>query len=332
MNSIIYLTVIFLISTNVYGAKIALLASSGYEDKWIHLCIEGINSELNKEDLISIYYTDSIHKPQTELDKSILEKVNSIYDFKPDVIMIADDMALKYSLKHFKKSEKPIVFFGVSANPRNYFKNGVLPPNIYGIIDRREIVPMVRYLKKIVKSKKFRVLVVYDESPTSYILSRYDMKNRSYRTVDGVSLDAIHIKEYQYFQSKILNSENYDYVILRSWSQFEAKNGMKSAKEVLTWVSENTKTPVFSLHPSIVGKNGVAGALSYTGFDHGKDAIRKVNDILQKRVVKRISSSHESKFYYSGFRLKKFDIKIENKTNTIDVDEMIESNESIKTK
>jgi ABC-type uncharacterized transport system substrate-binding protein len=120
--------------------------------------MEGITETLASEDVeMKIYFHDAKRKTaDPEIRQSVKDALKKIEKFKPDLLIVSDDNAVKdLIVPYFNNTDLPVVFCGVNWSAKQYN----LGDNVTGML---EVLPLRELLSEVISNypdtKKLAVL------------------------------------------------------------------------------------------------------------------------------------------------------------------------------
>jgi ABC-type uncharacterized transport system substrate-binding protein len=144
------------------GHKVMLLNSYHDGYPWTHDITQSVQDTLMETGIeLQIFYMDTKHhRSEDEKQAVALEAKAAIDTFQPDVLISADDDAVKYVIAPFYKNvELPVVFCGVNWDASSYGlteKNTQksIVPNITGMIEVSPTNYLIKHLKLYAKGDR----------------------------------------------------------------------------------------------------------------------------------------------------------------------------------
>lgn len=158
------------------AANVLVISSYHPENSWTADCLNGVKDTLGTKHDINFVYMDTKRKPQSEYPQIAQKTLSQVDSIKPDIVMLADDNALSFLGQTISDNQIPVVFYGINNNPRVYFATERLPANVYGILERHLLLPLVRHINIIVPMKHKKVLLLFDDSNTSKSIIDVELK------------------------------------------------------------------------------------------------------------------------------------------------------------
>lgn len=246
----------------------------------VRAAFEGSNAELK------VFYMDTKRRSNPEwLTESGRLAKDKVEEFKPHVVIAADDNAQEYFAKDYAnlKGAPYFVFCGVNAEPEIY---GYPAKNITGVLERDLVLQSIDLLLKLKPDVK-KVAVLGDDGPTTGIVNAY------IRSLDlPVEITQIHavscFSEWKALMATLQNKV--DALILNSYRAVRLEcGGVQSMEpgELMRWTVRNNSLPSVCFNaPSI--DDGVLCGISGSFVEHGFAAARIARDILQGLTPEQI--------------------------------------------
>ena len=126
--------------------------------------MQGIEETLKDENIeLKTFFMDTKRKSSNqEIQASAKKALSEIKKFKPEVLIVSDDNALKYLVvPHFNNTELPVVFFGVNWSAAQYNPG----KNVTGML---EVLPLRDCLSEVIFNyPESRMLAVLSENSLS---------------------------------------------------------------------------------------------------------------------------------------------------------------------
>ncbi len=109
------------------------------------------------------------------------------------------------------------------------------------------------------------------------------------------------MEDWDLWQQAILNSkkEGYDAIFVGLYHRIFRKSGKRlPAETAMKWISDNTPVPPFAFWEFAVGHEKTIGGLVVSGQEHGEEAARIAQKILEGVNPKDISPKNVNNGYY----------------------------------
>ncbi len=279
----LFAILILQLAFTVMAKQMTVLNISSYHQGyiWTDECLKGINAKLKGRYNVMTHFMDTKRIPKSEFLPAAKKAWQKIEKIEPDIVLLGDDNALKYLGHKLAKTKIPVVFYGINANPRNYFKHGTLPANITGVLERI-LVKRTAIIIGAFISGKTKILAMSEGSISGrgILKTRLEGKRKS-----KIGNTTIFYKDYPTWKEwkTAVKSAHKQYDALLIVSYHSVKDNIKTIdySQVLKWTSKNSKLPVF-LNQNMVGPGKATGSLTLIGKEHGKLAAGLVIDILEK--------------------------------------------------
>ena len=224
------------------------------------------------------FFLDSKRNPSSE---SISEKValalEQIQKFKPDLVIVSDDDAVKYLVVPFlKNKEIPVVFCGVNWSADQY---GLPASNVTGML---EVLPLKENLQQIkLFNPEARKMLILSENSTSEQNNRV-LLDTLFRS-SGFEPEYTLVNEFAEWKTAfIAANQNFDLIYLPTNGSI--KNWDKA--EAVETVSQNIKVPIitcddFMMPYCVFGMTKVAS-------EQGEWAAKTALEVLEGKSIGEI--------------------------------------------
>ncbi|WP_375753874.1 ABC transporter substrate-binding protein [Vibrio sp. HN007] len=300
----------FSISFFVRSESILVVESYHSEHPWDQSYKQGLQEVLGEHFVLSYYEMDTKRIPREQYQERADAAWKLYQEYSPVLVVIADDNALEALAPRFLKTNTPVVYLGINANPRKY---GVAnAPNFSGVIERPLLKRSVLMLNKFMSVKK--VLVLFDESETSNVILEDIFYGKKQAQMEGMVLDIKLIQNTTEWKKQVLTAKEhgYDALVVGLYHTLTDEQGDHiNSEDVIRWTSLNTKVPSFGFWDFSVGKDKNVGGYVVSGYEEGKLAGQIALGMLQgKRVRVRPQSGGQGAFLFSQYQLSKWNITL----------------------
>jgi len=287
MIACILITLFF--CTPAFGAGKILLVQSYYSDyPWVNSITQGVKKGLEGSGVqLEIFYMDTKRKTSAEWKiKSGKLAKKKVAEFKPDIIISADDNAQQFFAKDYiGKQGITIVFTGVNVNPAKY---GYPAPNATGVIQKAIFVQSIELLMAIKPNVK-KIAVISDDGPTSDAILSYLKTLKT--PVEVVSFDQPStfaqwkslIKKYQKTVDAI--AVNLYQTVKKSNDKSSGENVSLPQKTVMNWTMKNNNLPTIGFFTDAFDE-GILCGIAESGEEQGFQAARIAVQILKGKKPK----------------------------------------------
>lgn len=246
--------------------------------------IEGLRRKGYRESSDYVLKTFSMDSKITyTTTKEIEERASIVFsiieEFKPDIIFVNNDNALKYVAVEYTRrhpeSQLPFVFSGINLDPSIYqpiSSLGEPKGPITGVLERHPYYQAFSFAKRIFPDAS-NIVLLADHSPSSDFVVQ-DFKERYLEKVTNSPLevvDFVQIETFDEWKEAILEyQEKVDIIGIENYHQIRDANGkVVPASQVLDWTIQNSKIPELGS----VGSYVEDGALLAMGPSYYKSGI-----------------------------------------------------------
>ncbi len=308
----IIFSLLFLPSCFLNAKKILIINSYHKAYPWVKSYNMGLRKELSDSYKIENFYMDTKRLPESMHEKQAELAWEKYLSVKPDLVILADDNALKYLGGWLANTKTPVVFLGVNNNPRYY--NLGNEKNITGILERPLYRRSILQISKFIKTKK--VLVLFDSGTTANVIKDELFLGRANVYLYDIIVELFLVKKIKKWKEIILNSKSmgFDFIIVGLYHTILDKNGKHvDSEEVIQWTSKHTPIPIFAFWDFAVGREKAIGGLVLHGATQGAEAGRLANKILGERVSPSkiiIRIGDKGKYLFSRSQLEKYNLTL----------------------
>jgi len=314
-----FIFVFLFVELSIYCAnkKILIIGSYHKEYQFQEDYISSLKKTLGKN--YDYYEFDLNTKKIDESEFITMSNKAFLYykEIKPDLVVLGDDNSLKLLKDRFIKEKIPVVFLGINANIRDYFKDR--PPNFTGVLERPLYQRNIMFIKECLPNLT-NILVLFDDSETSRTIIQEAFQGKFNLKQSSIDVSIRLINNLETWKT-VVSEESYKYgaVILGLYSTIKDSNG-KNVDEnlILNWTSKNIKNPLFGTWSFSVGKDKTIGGLVLSGINQGVEAGKIIQKILEKGE-KPISifpvTAEKGEYIISKIELSRWKINIPKKYN-----------------
>ncbi len=277
---------------------------------WVAQCNRGIDGVLAELAELERVYLDTKRIHRSEFQERADKAMQAFDRFRPDLVMVGDDDALRLLGQRIAATGKPLVYFGINNNPREYFSR--IPDNVTGVLERVPVFAWIRHLKRIVPGAE-HALVLLDGSATAEAVIRVSFGDRMEFSVDGVRVEYEVAADWALWQRVILSPHGFDFITMPLYHDLKDDAGVHvPVEEVVRWTTENSSVPVFAYQDYAVGENGVVGAFVIFGETHAQLAALMARDILEGKNPRLPTAymDQDGMFFFNESRLTRFGLTL----------------------
>jgi signal transduction histidine kinase/ABC-type uncharacterized transport system substrate-binding protein len=263
--------------------------------------LAGIKKGIDKEINIQMEYMDS----RRFLDKENTDKFYELLKYKLennkkyDVVILADDQALKFGLDYKDDLFKdiPIVFLGASLP--NSIERAKKEGGIYGITEVHSIKDNIELINELHEGKDINIIT---DASSEHLYEQNDLK-KLYKNnnIKNISLDNLSFDE---LKDKLKDLGDND-VVLVIYPYVDKYGNLKNIKGSYELIKKNTNIPIYSVMDYGV-ECGFVGGKVVSHYEQGKIAGSIAKDILdgKKPKEKVINGEDLNKFIFDYEQLK----------------------------
>lgn len=180
---------------------------------------------------LKVVYLDSKHdKDEKSIQNKVVKIKSDIESWKPDVLIVSDDNAMKYLVSpYYLNSELPVVFCGVNWDARDY---GIPANNVTGILEVQLIDQLIDTLEPYAKGPQVAFLKGKDLST----VKEAAIFNQKF----SLNLDKRFVSNFNDWKAEFLKLQSEaDILLLGNGGSIEGWNDLEAKKIT----SNNTKIP-----------------------------------------------------------------------------------------
>lgn len=311
----IVLLFLFSFSVHTWAAKVLLVQSYHSEFEWDKSYIQGLKDTLHPDVELQTFQMDTKRVAASEYEKMAQLAWRKYQEFKPDVVVLGDDNALKFMWPKLFNESVSVVFLGINSNPREILSNFRGRAQVTGVLERPLFVKTLGELKKILPDQQLKVRIMFDTGITSTIARQYI--ERQYLLIKenlGVEVEIVSAQTKQQWHQFIQSApdEGFSVVIVGLYQTLVDENGDNvSSDEVISWTHHNSKLPVFAFWDFAVGEEKAAGGVVLFGNSQGVTAGSLVNKIVNGESARNmpIQIGNQGKAIYSKAAMEQWRLK-----------------------
>ncbi len=307
--AVVFIIFFICLSSTEASAKKHILVLNSYHQglSWTDSIVKGIESIITAEGYdieLHFEYMDT----KRYFHEDYFQKLYQLYKWKYggrifDVIIVTDNDALNFMLKHHKElfSGTPVVFCGI-----NYFQTSILQNNEHftGVVEETDMKSTLEIALKLHPNTK-RFVVINDMTTTGIALKEQLMEVvPSFKNVDFLFLENFDIDELKQELKKI----SQDSLIFLLIVNRDKSGKFFTYEESLSIVYENSTVPIYSIWDFYIGR-GIVGGMLTSGYQQGRSAAGIAVRILNGEYARNIPVLKKSPNLYM------FDLKELNRFN-----------------
>ncbi|HTI99197.1 MAG TPA: ABC transporter substrate binding protein [Dongiaceae bacterium] len=266
------------------GGKVLVVHSYHAGYAWVDAVDAGIKKGLAGADAqVETFYMDCKRHPQkADKEKAGAAAKAKLEEFKPDVVITADDDAQMYFAKEYSTKPAPqFVFCGVNAEPDYY---GYPTPNTTGVLERPHFVETMKLVKSILPKTGTVALISDDSMMSGWVINQ--MKAAADSPVKIVY--TAQPSTFADWQAEIKKAEAAaDVVAFYTYHTVKKEAGGDSMdpKEVIAWTRDNLKKPAVGFLEFTI-RDGLLCGIAESPEEHGHEAGLMAKGILAGKTAK----------------------------------------------
>lgn len=225
---------------------------------------------------------DSKRQSRDTLEPRAAQILLQIQRQQPDLVVVADDAALRFVGSRLAGTPTPVVYLGINQNPRHYLHGTAA--NVTGVLERPLIRRNIKLMQQMLPRMQ-RVLLLFDNDLTSEVMLEELFGNQRSLFDGNVQIDFVRAIDYADWQRHIRQAgQQYQAIWLGLYQTLRDESGsVVPDGEVMAWTVANSTPPLFAFWDFAVGQGKAAGGLVLSGSDQGRLAAGLVQQILFQR-------------------------------------------------
>ncbi|WP_158300608.1 ABC transporter substrate-binding protein [Chromobacterium sp. ATCC 53434] len=285
------------VAHKLHSARILIIHSYDADYSWVKEENEGLNRFFDRHPEVSLrwHYLDlKRHQDDDFRRAAAAGAVNAIARWKPDVIILLDDIAQQLVGTRYRGDARlKIVFAGVNSRPQAYGYDKA--DNVTGILERKPLRAVDDTLRTLWGDigggpDKPRSLLIGDKSfdfaAGLFEYRDYLDKWRYIRWVPPLSADT-----FDDWKTLVLRAPAVaDFILVSDYRQLRREPGAKAfvpAAEVMGWTERNAKIPVLGLSTAAT-QDGAMMAVATAGYEQGWEAARMAYALTRGTPIARL--------------------------------------------
>lgn len=301
-----------LLISPAFAAKILVIESYHAQYQWDIGYKKAIEDKLANNNQLHYFEMDTKRLPKSQYLHRAKLAWQRYIELKPDVVILADDNALKFVGPMLAKTDTPVVYLGINNNPRNYAISGA--PNITGVLERPLVKRSIMTITDILPETS-KLLILFDSSNTAHTSLENVFNNESLTSISHVQVDIQLIEKYELWQQQIMQAQDnqFDAIVIGLFHTLRDSFGEHVDEEnVLAWSSANSQLPIFALWDFAVGQDKTIGGLVLESYQQGLEASKLVEKILSGTAPQQLfpTTSVPGVYMFSRTQLARFNITL----------------------
>ena len=260
----------------ISGKKILLVHSYHAEYPWVDAITRGVREALaGKQVELKIQYMDTKRRTDEQWKVEAGERARRVVEqYRPDVVITADDNAQQYFARYYVDTPLPVVFCGVNADPTKY---GFPATNITGIIERPHFSDAVQFTNRLTPIR--RIAILSSDDPTS-------VGALGFMKEELTSCEVLEYKFVNNFAEWKAAVERYNEsvdafgVYMYHTIKEQGADASLEPKQVMEWTIAHANVPTIGFFEFGV-EDGLFAGVVESGEEHGERAARYALEILR---------------------------------------------------
>lgn len=290
--------------------KVMIVHSYHSDFSWVQDYRDGLLQGLLPATLVE-YFLDAKRLSVPALEQRAEQAWQLVLAEQPDVLVVADDAALRLLSERIQAEQIATVFLGINANPRQY---GAMSPRLTGVLERpplRRATAMLRHLIATVDA----VDVLMDSHPTSFEIIEHSLAGQRQGEISGIQLTTYQFRHFDQWKAHVLAlGDEVDAILLTTYAALvdgpdDALVNVTS-DDVSRWTSANSKVPVFSFWSFSIAPDMAIGGYVVSGQQQGSEAAVLVNKFLTTGEIAPVRSLGEGVYMFSRAQLDRWRLPI----------------------
>lgn len=299
-------TLFLLMASSSFAKNILIIDSYHADYPWTNACRQGLQKTLDTSHSYTYFEMNTKRIAKSEFKKQADRAWQTITKMKPDLVITMDDNALKYLGQRISDAGYPLVFMGINQNPRMYFKDGIIPSNVAGVLEHPLIKQNLDVISTLIPMQHKRILFMMDDGTTSNSVIKHVLGGHTNISYNGVKLDIYQTNDLDTWKQQVnkLSTSPYDALIIGSFANIKDQHQHKvEYKTISGWTNKHSPIPIFTVWAHAVGKGNAVGGLGIDGTKHGISAAMLANSILKTGSTEKLKSSDSGQLIFSKSEL-----------------------------
>lgn len=287
------------------------------------------------------YYYMNTKTENASLEKKLEQAEivkNKIELFKPDVLFVLDDNAIKYVGTHFIGRDFFVVFSGMNGQAENYSiktpfldENGLPNNNMTGVYEFLHVQKSMETMYKLFPITK-KVLTIIDETPTgNAITKQLDLELSGVKLPFEVEIRRVKtLIQYKKLIKEINQSKEYGFVYNIALGLQTEDGSQVGVPVTFKYYLEHSKIPSIALNYAF-SKLGLFGGVAVNFEEMGAQTAEMAVKLLNGTPIKDIPIENDEEYMiiFNEARAKQLNIHIPNEVIMI-ADELYDSMKLLK--
>lgn len=316
----IILMLLLPVSSHAGRPDVMVINSYHAEFPWVASHNAALAEKLGDAVTITRLYLDAKRQPSNVVAENVAAIKDVINADKPDIVVLADDIALREFGRFLQTRNIPVVFLGINNNPRVYLGNMTLAT---GVLERPLMKRSVIYMKEILGDSLSRCLVLFDNGFTARTTLDYVFRGRSSNHFGRIATDIKLLDTVEQWKQTVLTAkqDGYDAIIIGLYhTLFDEQGEHVPDQQVLAWTSANSPVPLFGFWDFSIGQGKAVGGLVLAGEPQGALAATLVRRILNGESPESIQpvTAEAGRLLFSWSEMERWGIQLPDSLRSTD--------------
>lgn len=281
MKKSVLLAMVLCLVCGCVGDKKTILVIESYhaEYLWDAGYVKGLMSVFGDKYDVQFFHMDTKRVP-AEKHQEMANKAFEMYkNLEPDLVVVGDDAALRYTGLRLSRTATPVVFLGINNNPAHYFVEW--PRTVTGVLERPLLLESIATLKKFLPGAR-RVAVLFDTDLTAKACREELFNSQDRITIEGVDVEIKLLGSAAKWRSFVRDEARaFDACFLGLYHNLKDEQGATvDPEEMAVWTSANIAVPLFAFWDFSVHADKAVGGLIVSAEEQGKMAAEIAEKIL----------------------------------------------------
>jgi len=289
--------------------RVLVIESYHADYAWDVSLLRGIRRGLGKDVEVFTFQMNTKRLPREQFQARAEAAFAYYREVKPDLVMLADDNAASLLGRRFVEQKVPLVYLGINGNPRNYGLHN--SPNVLGVLERPLVKRSIMLLSSM-SSDIRRVLVLFDDSTTSFEIAHTMLNDETEFTLYGVECELVRATFYSAWQRLVLESKRngYDAILLGVYHTLLSEDNSVVHEDVaMQWLNANSPVPIFALWDFSIGKGKATAGFMLRGEDQGYAAALLARSFFNGTQETARLITIEPSLVFSRFEMERWHLK-----------------------
>ncbi|QYK01586.1 ABC transporter substrate-binding protein [Shewanella psychrotolerans] len=264
---------------------------------WVQDYRRAILDNLSQPAQVDNFFLDSKRLPYEEYVKRADMAWNRIKSLKPDMIVLADDNAIKLLSERIATTNIPVVILGLNTNPRDH---GIQKfQQFIGVLERPLFKRSLLLVDTILpKAESRKLLILSDNSATSLAALNPISEELKPIRLGNLTIEFELVESERAWHQAVLNAKKAGYqgIFIALYHSLTSEQGEHvDPQKIIAWTAKESPVPNFGFWDFTIGKQANTGGYVLNGYEHGKLAATLINKLLHGAKAEDLGYISDSK-------------------------------------